>query len=374
MTPVDPISLTVTSIEGDPEHPTALLMSDDAGRTYRVSLPSPSSRAVSSAPTPAQLAMEVVQLSPREIQAAIRGGMSAQEVADTYGVDLERIQRFEGPVLLERFHIADRAGSTELRRSSGSVALSVAVAARLAERGDDAGSLEWDAWRRDDGRWTVQATWLTIGSDIGGDIDQDAMATARWIYDNVGRTIAPDDAAARGLVEEQTPAETVAAPAKAPAGGDPYEGAASVDDLTALADATAPTVVIERPVDLAARPSGSWTPVIVEGGRNDDTDMTVPQPTGISDSADSAESAAIVDMDVDFSADGDEIGVDVDLDVDIELDDEGIDIHADLAPDGTDDNEPAIPAVRDTSGSRKRTSVPSWDEILFGTTPSGRDE
>jgi hypothetical protein len=354
---VDPISLTIISVEGDPDSPAALLMSDDAGQQYRVSLPSAANRSASSIPAPAQLAMEVVELSPREIQSAIRGGMSAQDVADSYGVAIERVQRFEGPVLLERFHIAERAGSTELRRSSGSVALAVAVAARLAERGDDAGSLEWDAWRREDGRWTVQATWLTIGGDIG----EDAMATARWIYDNAGRTIAPDDAVARGLVEEQAPAEVTTPAPKTPAGGDPYEGTAPVDDLTALADATAPTVVIERPKE-APRPSGSWTPVIVEGGRNEhaealDIERVEPE---------------VSDVDVELAADiGDELGVDVDSDSDPES---GIDIHADLQDSIDTDEQPTIPVSRDSSGSRKRTSVPSWDEILFGTSPTGRDE
>jgi hypothetical protein len=352
---VDPISLTIISAEGDPDRPTALVMSDDAGRQYRVNLPSTTSRSVSPVPAPAQLAMEVVELSPREIQSAIRGGMSAQEVADSYGVALERVQRFEGPVLLERFHIAERAGSTELRRSSGSIALATAVAGRLAERGDDAGSLEWDAWRREDGRWTVQATWLTIGGDIG----EDALASARWIYDNAGRTIAPDDAAARGLVEEQVPVEAVPLPPKAPAGGDPYEGAAPVDDLTALADATAPTVVMERPVE-NQRSSGSWTPVIVEGGRNEQTEVV-----------ERSEPEEIHDLDVDPASDiGDELGVDVDAESDS---DSGIDIHADLQ-DSPDDEQPTIPVSRDSAGSRKRTSVPSWDEILFGTTPSSRDD
>ena len=42
------------------------------------------------------------RLSPREIQAHIRSGMSAQDVAGLTGAPLEYIQRFEGPVIAER--------------------------------------------------------------------------------------------------------------------------------------------------------------------------------------------------------------------------------------------------------------------------------
>src|SRR5690554_1762899 len=47
--------------------------------------------------------------SPREIQAHVRAGMSAKEVAELLGVDLEVVQRFESPVLAEREHIVGQA-------------------------------------------------------------------------------------------------------------------------------------------------------------------------------------------------------------------------------------------------------------------------
>jgi hypothetical protein len=49
------------------------------------------------------------KLAPREIQAHIRSGMSAQDVASVTGVPLEYIQKFEGPVLAERDFVVNSA-------------------------------------------------------------------------------------------------------------------------------------------------------------------------------------------------------------------------------------------------------------------------
>jgi hypothetical protein len=49
------------------------------------------------------------QLTPKEIQTRIRHGESAEDVARAAGVPVERIRRFEGPVLGERDNIATQA-------------------------------------------------------------------------------------------------------------------------------------------------------------------------------------------------------------------------------------------------------------------------
>ena len=42
------------------------------------------------------------KIAPKDIQAHIRAGMSAQDVASITGAPLDYIQRFEGPILAER--------------------------------------------------------------------------------------------------------------------------------------------------------------------------------------------------------------------------------------------------------------------------------
>ena len=41
-------------------------------------------------------------LRPKEIQARIRAGETAEEIAETAGIPVERVRWFEGPVLQER--------------------------------------------------------------------------------------------------------------------------------------------------------------------------------------------------------------------------------------------------------------------------------
>ena len=97
-------------------------------------------------------------LRPRDIQARIRAGESAEAVAEAARTTLEKIMPFAAPVLAERAHVAQRAQLSSVRRRSGDTGartLGEAVAAQLRAVGVDASAVEWDAWRREDGRWTL---------------------------------------------------------------------------------------------------------------------------------------------------------------------------------------------------------------------------
>lgn len=59
-------------------------------------------------------------LRPRDIQARIRAGATAEEVALAAGIPVERVKRFEGPVLAERAYMAERAQKTPVRRQGES--------------------------------------------------------------------------------------------------------------------------------------------------------------------------------------------------------------------------------------------------------------
>jgi len=60
------------------------------------------------------------RVSPREIQDRVRGGESAEHVAQGAGVPLERVLRFVGPVLREREHVAEQAKRARLAGTSPS--------------------------------------------------------------------------------------------------------------------------------------------------------------------------------------------------------------------------------------------------------------
>ena len=64
----------------------------------------------------AQYEIEVENpLRPKEIQDRIRAGETADEIADAAGLPIERVRRFEGPVLAERAYRAQEAQRATVR-------------------------------------------------------------------------------------------------------------------------------------------------------------------------------------------------------------------------------------------------------------------
>lgn len=102
-------------------------------------------------PMPLQTAV-----SPREVQSRIRAGETAARIAETSGVAVELIARFEGPVLDERRWQAERARRTVV---SGMALEERFAAAVHVEADTPAPTIGWDAWvDRDDNGWRIRAT------------------------------------------------------------------------------------------------------------------------------------------------------------------------------------------------------------------------
>ncbi|MFF2200081.1 septation protein SepH [Streptomyces sp. NPDC058145] len=142
-----------------------------------------------------QIEIEVEShLRPRDIQARIRAGATAEEVAQLAGIPVDRVRRFEGPVLAERAFMAERARKTPVRRpgeNSGPL-LGEAVQERLLLRGADKDTAQWDSWRRDDGTWEVLLVYLVAGEPH----------SASWTYDPPRRLVQAVDEEARSLIGE----------------------------------------------------------------------------------------------------------------------------------------------------------------------------
>ncbi|GAA3182304.1 MULTISPECIES: septation protein SepH [Streptomyces] len=142
-----------------------------------------------------QIEIEVEShLRPRDIQARIRAGASAEEVAQLAGIPVERVRRFEGPVLAERAFMAERARKTPVRRPGENAGpqLGEAVAERLLMRGADKDSVQWDSWRRDDGTWEVLLVYRVAGEPF----------SAAWTYDPPRRLVQAVGEDARALIGE----------------------------------------------------------------------------------------------------------------------------------------------------------------------------
>src|SRR5215216_2719398 len=102
----------------------ALVLADEVGRLLalpvdaRVSGAIRGDRPANTGPLAVSLASENAQaLSPRDIQARIRSGESADEVARIAGVPVDRVLRYAGPVLQERAMLAQHARRTKLKTS-----------------------------------------------------------------------------------------------------------------------------------------------------------------------------------------------------------------------------------------------------------------
>jgi Protein of unknown function (DUF3071) len=106
-------------------------------------------------------------LRPKEIQAKIRSGASVEQVAAAAGVDIGRVERFAHPVLLERSRAAELATAAHPVLADGPSVLTLleTVTSALVARGLDPEGTNWDAWRNEDGRWTVQMGWKAGLSD-----------------------------------------------------------------------------------------------------------------------------------------------------------------------------------------------------------------
>jgi hypothetical protein len=187
--------LTLVGVDDDGEH---LVLTGSDGQRYLLRVDEPLRAAVRrDRARLAQLQIEQTNtLRPRDIQAKIRSGRTAEEVADEAGVSVEHVRRYEGPVLAEREFVTRQARGVRLRRAApgtpGSYpTLDELVSARLTAREVDPATTSWDAWRTD-GTWFVRLTFEAAGR----------QRHAEWEYDVQLRHVTALDDEARWLVDE----------------------------------------------------------------------------------------------------------------------------------------------------------------------------
>jgi Protein of unknown function (DUF3071) len=157
-------------------------------------------------------------LRPKEIQARIRAGASVEQVAESAGVDVARVERFAHPVLLERSRAAELATAAHPVLADGPAVLTLleTITSALIARGLDPDSTNWDAWRNEDGRWTVQLSWRAGHSDNaahfrftpgahGGTVTAFDDAACELIDPDFARPLRPVAALAPLAIEEPEP-------------------------------------------------------------------------------------------------------------------------------------------------------------------------
>lgn len=353
-----------------------------------------------------QIQMEA-QLRPRDIQARIRAGESAEEVAAAGGLSVEHVRRYEGPVLAERAHVTGLARRTPYGRSGVAGTLDDVVVARLSARAVDPEGARWDAWRTEDGGWVVQCEFVAGGRG----------RVARWGFDPVARVLSAHDDEARWLSEEE-PAEPGPLPARrlvSVAGDGPRSGAAAgservydveadggvranlagqdtTDDLLEALDSArgvrpeqgpvppssappSPSSAAPRVDALVADPPPAHPADSAPGDLVDRTVLPAPEPSDEDSAVTPAEAPADEPVDEPSPALHEELpehpsgqpAEDSDA-----APAAGREEPSEPTPAPAEDTSRDAPRRRNRSARRgsaaaKRPSVPSWDDIMFGT-------
>ena len=292
----------------------------------------------------AQYEIEVESpLRPKEIQDRIRAGETAEEIADAAGVPIERVRRFEGPVLAERAYRAQEAQGATIRRPGDSgpgPRLGDIVAERLGMLGIDPEDVQWDSRKRGDSTWQVQLMFT-----VGG-----RPQLAEWSFDPRRRHVSPASEEAARLSLPEADLSPLAPPSRP-------ELRATVTPIAsrlspAVPPAAAPPAAAEPSQPAPAAPS---RPAAAAGA------APAPRPRSAALPAD-APAAPAADRTSGPPAAAADRGAPA------------------AAPDpaaaaaaGTGDGreQPAAqrarPARKAAGGRSRRSSVPSWDEIMFGT-------
>ena len=295
-------------------------------------------------------------LRPREIQARIRSGQTAEDVAAASGLPIEHIRRFEGPVLTERAWVAQQAQATEVRRPGGDIELGDLVSERLHAEGVDAADIAWDAWRRDDGTWVVIATFpLPPNTHV-----------ATWTYDSASRTmtVVDDNAGSLSAIDPQAPLQLAASRPM-------LATVAAVEDQVDDVD--------DEPAVVTSLPAWGRSRAEEHEGLGDELELEEPSEQEIEEALD--ESPASVDepdpADADLAetdfADDDPAEPDIadeDMSDDVAEEEEEEEAPEDSGPTADAQDVPLFqtpdpPAHRPTG----KPSVPSFDDILFGPGP-----
>lgn len=175
----------------------SLVMTDAAGERYSVPITDDLRGAVrrdrprlESVPSP-----EARPLRPREIQALLRSGLTAEELARESSMDIAHIRRFEAPVAAEKEWALSRALESHVGGDRDAPVMGDLVVDRLAARGVDPASLSWSARRPGDGPWEIALVFLQGAAEHG----------AHWSLSASAASVEAIDQEARWLTETAAP-------------------------------------------------------------------------------------------------------------------------------------------------------------------------
>lgn len=282
--------------------------------------------------------LDTVKMTPREIQDAVRDGESITSLVERSGATFEFVEKFAAPVIAELAHIIESALTVRLGivvdRDHTTVEFGEMMSSRIHKLG--AAAISWKAKRSDLGIWHLSAEYeLPNGS-----------STAVWSFDPKRLALSPENEHAINLTNNEAQ-RTSSAPAafanpilkvvEQPANDStemlsarPVENAASNPEVQVSAvesEAFTETSAVKnkRPAMPSPAEPLSATADLLEALRRKRSERNETQETAEIQQPPVAEVA----------------GVETSKDVDYEV-----------------ENPPV---------KKGRASMPSWDEIVFGT-------
>jgi hypothetical protein len=327
----------------------ALLAANDSGERFRIAIDEMlQSRLRQIKPEP----ITGPKVSPREIQAHIRSGLSADEVASLTGAAIGYVERFEGPILAEREHIVSSAlgvpvrTGTEIDPLSEGDTFGSVIRERLASLG--ANGERWTSWKEPEGGWIIKLTFVADG------VDHDA----RWTFEPRKMALAPSNADAHTL-SQQGELQTGLIPrlrAVTPVVPVPDEsrfdsGAFTFDDAATAARPESP---------FGRTPQNINNSIAIQAIKRADDE----EPRDVHQTADLLEALRRRrgEREAAGARDSQPQAVDVPLDA-----------FDGPSTDAAPSESPVLPQAAERSGNtgpvrgkRGRKAMPSWDEIVFG--------
>ncbi|MGB4136299.1 MAG: septation protein SepH [Microbacterium sp.] len=339
-----------------------LVLATERGERFALPIDDVLHRELRRASRDAESAPAKLAASPRDIQAQIRAGLSAEEVAELLGVSASDVARFEGPVLAEREHIIGQALAVPVLIGSevepdAQPTFGTAVRAKLADV--QASDERWASWKEESG-WVVKLEFTA------NDVDHDA----RWTFDPRRSTLAPLNADATQLSRQGSLPDGLIPRLRAVDSekASPYKDESRFDS-GAFGPRLVPAPALSEPEDDEDRAEDDRTPERASSAVQDAA--TRHAPNQVSPSAETAdllealrrrrgqrEPAPVIDEEEPAQTTHEE---DPDAGL-IALFDE-----LDEEPGEADAPAPAQHDPAEGAGRRRRrNAMPSWDEIVFG--------
>ncbi len=333
---------------------------------------------------------------PREIQNRFRQGATVEEIAAESGWEPERVRRYEWPIVAERANIIRTAQASHLSPAPGQQGPSgrlldlfqeVARAYGFAEAAQD-----WNTWQQESGQWTVTLD-LAMTPELAATLPSGLSFPARWTFNPANQGLYASNEAAYFVMGQplsgqgSKPASLEnqqAQPAEEQQQTEPEETQPATSQLEAETHQTQR----EQEQLQAAR---SFDPAserkladLLERARRSGKQVTEPQQVeapqaALAETADalssetSQEQAEVEVPEVPQEADLPALQEDKEeKQLAVEEKDSQLAERAQAEPQAVSDQETADtqaqeakPAARPSTSGR-RTSVPSWDDIIFG--------